>query len=47
LHDRDVNAARNLLLFAGAERRPPAAEIPSLQAGEDVKMETAIVPDRR
>jgi putative transposase len=37
LHDRDVNAARNLLLFAGAERRPPAAEIPSLQAGEDVK----------
>jgi transposase len=26
-HDRDVNAARNLL-FAGAERRPPAAEIP-------------------
>jgi putative transposase len=27
-HDRDVNAARNLL--AGAERRPPAAEIPSL-----------------
>jgi len=30
LHDRDVNAARNLLLFAGAERRPPAAEIPSL-----------------
>jgi putative transposase len=30
LHDRDVNAARNLLLFAGAERRPPAVEIPSL-----------------
>lgn len=29
LHDRDVNAARNLLLFAGAERRPPAEEIPS------------------
>jgi putative transposase len=29
-HDRDVNAARNLLLFAGAERRPPVAEIPSL-----------------
>jgi putative transposase len=29
LHDRDVNAARNLL-FAGAERRPPAEEIPSL-----------------
>jgi len=29
LHDRDVNAARNLL-FAGAERRPPAVEIPSL-----------------
>jgi len=27
-HDRDVNAARNLL--AGAERRPPVAEIPSL-----------------
>jgi putative transposase len=27
-HDRDVNAARNLL--AGAERRPPAAEISSL-----------------
>ena len=27
-HDRDVNAARNLL--AGAERRPPAAEILSL-----------------
>jgi putative transposase len=30
LHDRDVNAARNLLLFAGAERRPLAVEIPSL-----------------
>jgi putative transposase len=29
LHDRDVNAARNLL-FAGAERRPPAVEIPVL-----------------
>jgi IS605 OrfB family transposase len=28
-HDRDVNAARNLL-FAGAERRPPAEEIPVL-----------------
>ena len=28
-HDRDVNAARNLLI-AGAERRPPAAEIPAL-----------------
>jgi IS605 OrfB family transposase len=27
LHDRDVNAARNLL-FAGAERRPPVEEIP-------------------
>jgi len=27
-HDRDVYAARNLL--AGAERRPPVAEIPSL-----------------
>lgn len=27
-HDRDINAARNLLV--GAERRPPAAEIPSL-----------------
>lgn len=30
LHDRDVNAARNLLLFAGAERRPLVEEIPSL-----------------
>jgi transposase len=29
-HDRDVNAARNLLLCAGAERRPPVVEIPSL-----------------
>lgn len=29
LHDRDVNAARNLLI-AGAERRPLAVEIPSL-----------------
>lgn len=28
-HDRDVNAARNILL-AGAERRPPAVEIPVL-----------------
>ena len=36
LHDRDVNAARNLL-FAGAERRPPVEEIPSLYGGEDVK----------
>ncbi|MCC6775663.1 MAG: transposase [Hyphomicrobiales bacterium] len=27
LHDRDVNAARNLLLFAGAERRPLVEEI--------------------
>ncbi len=30
LHDRDVNAARNLLAFAGAERRPLVEEIPSL-----------------
>ena len=30
LHDRDVNAARNLLLLAGAERRPLAEEIPVL-----------------
>lgn len=30
LHDRDVNAARNLLLRAGAERRPLAEEIPVL-----------------
>ena len=28
-HDRDVNAARNILI-AGAERRPPAVEIPVL-----------------
>jgi hypothetical protein len=38
-----VNAARNLLLFAGAERRPPAAEIPSLQGGEDVKHRTSTI----
>ncbi|MBV9532688.1 MAG: hypothetical protein JO283_16910 [Bradyrhizobium sp.] len=37
LHDGDVNAARNLLLFAGAERRPLAGEIPALRGGEDVK----------
>jgi putative transposase len=30
LHDRDVNSARNLLISAGAERRPLAVEIPSL-----------------
>lgn len=30
LHDRDVNAAQNLLLLAGAERRPLAEEIPVL-----------------
>ena len=30
LHDRDVNAARNLLLFAGAEHRPLVEEIPVL-----------------
>jgi putative transposase len=35
LHDRDINAARNLL-FAGAERRPPAAEIPAL-AGKTLR----------
>jgi IS605 OrfB family transposase len=29
LHDRDVNAARNLLHFAGAECRPLAGEIPA------------------
>lgn len=28
-HDRDVNAARNILI-AGAKRRPPAVEIPVL-----------------
>ena len=28
-HDRDVNAARNIL-FVGAERRPPVEEIPAL-----------------
>lgn len=33
-HDRDINAARNLL--AGAKRRPPAAGIPFHQEGEDV-----------
>jgi putative transposase len=35
LHDRDTNAAVNLLL--GAERRPLVAEIPVLYGGEDVK----------
>jgi hypothetical protein len=37
LHDRDVNAAWNLLVFAGAERRPVAGEIPALKDGEDVQ----------
>ncbi|MBV9530570.1 MAG: transposase [Bradyrhizobium sp.] len=35
VHDCDVNAARNLLVFAGAERRPRAmlgVEIPTLRA---------------
>jgi transposase len=41
LHDRDVNAARNLLLFAGAERRPLAGEIPVLRGGEDVNATAA------
>ena len=36
VHDRDVNAARNLLVFAGAERRPLAGEIPALEGAEDV-----------
>ena len=31
-HDRDVNAARNIL-FAGLERQAPAVEIPVLQGG--------------
>lgn len=35
-HDRDVNAARNILRV-GLERQAPAVEIPGLQAGEDVK----------
>ena len=34
VHDRDVNAARNLLVFAGAERRPLAGEIPVLKDGK-------------
>ncbi|MBV9533306.1 MAG: transposase [Bradyrhizobium sp.] len=34
LHDRDVNAARNVLVFAGAERRPLAGEISALRAGK-------------
>jgi hypothetical protein len=43
LHDRDINSARNIEI-AGAERRPPVAEIPALQGGEDVK---SLVPTRR
>jgi transposase len=39
LHDRDINAARNIEI-AGVERHPPAVEIPSLR-GEDVK---ALIP---
>ncbi len=35
-HDRDVNAARNILA-AGAECRPPVAEILALEGGEGVK----------
>jgi putative transposase len=35
-HDRDVNAARNIL-NVGRERPPLAGEISSLKAGEDVK----------
>jgi putative transposase len=34
-HDRDVNAARNILRV-GLERQPPVVEIPGLKAGEDV-----------
>ncbi len=34
VHDRDTNASLNILL--GAERRPPVAEIPVINAGEDV-----------
>ena len=33
LHDRDINAARNIEI-AGAERRPPVAEIPALEGGK-------------
>lgn len=36
-HDRDVNAARNILRV-GLERQPPAEEIPDPKAGEDVKV---------
>jgi transposase len=37
LHDRDINAARNIEI-AGVERHPPAVEIPVLKGGEDVKL---------
>jgi putative transposase len=37
LHDRDINGARNIEI-AGAEPRPPVAEIPALQGGEDVEL---------
>jgi transposase len=36
MHDRDVNAALNILR-AGLERQPLVEEIPVLQAGEQVK----------